>query len=304
MIHIEGRIPKLLVLVGFCLLFGGIFAIAGLALLKPLFGLSIENAAVLMSDSSGKGNINALKFLQLFNTIGLFVFPSILFILLFYKNPLDEIRLNKSLTLTNVLGIVLLYISLMPLINYMVLLNGQMQLPEAFSAVEQWMRAAEEKAADLTKVFLEMNSTADLLFNLFLIAVLPAVGEELLFRGIIQRTINKGLRNKHIGIWISAILFSALHMQFFGFFPRLFLGAFFGYLLLWTGSLWAPILAHFLNNGTAVVLNYVLDKQTLEKEVDQLGASEGTFAYSIVAVFIFSTLCYFFYQYNKKSRNF
>ncbi len=303
MIHIEGKISKLLILTGLCLLFGGIFALGGIALAKVIYGVSIQEVTDLMNIDKQAQNIQVLKFLQIFNTLGIFLIPSFLFMFLFIKNPLQEVGLKKSIDFTNIIGIILLFITLIPLINYMVALNGKLQLPESLTSLEVWMRASEEKAAQLTKIFLKMEGWGDLSFNIFLIAILPAISEELLFRGVVQKVINKNLQNKHIGIWISAILFSAVHMQFFGFLPRMVLGAFFGYLLVWTGSLWAPILAHFLNNGMAVLLYYFLGDKTMENEVDQLGASEGTYSYTILALIIFSGLIYFFYQYNKKSQN-
>ena len=95
-----------------------------------------------------------------------------------------------------------------------------------------------------------MNSISSLLINMVMIGVIPAIGEEFLFRGALQKIFSEWTKNKHLGIWISAILFSAMHLQFYGFIPRMLLGALFGYTLLWTGSLWIPIFGHFVNNGT------------------------------------------------------
>jgi hypothetical protein len=86
---------------------------------------------------------------------------------------------------------------------------------------------------------------------------LPAIGEELLFRGVLQKLIQKMTGSSHWAIWITATLFSALHLQFFGFLPRLLLGALFGYLLEWTGTLWLPILAHFINNASGVIVFFI-----------------------------------------------
>jgi membrane protease YdiL (CAAX protease family) len=105
-----------------------------------------------------------------------------------------------------------------------------------------------------------------------MIAVLPAVGEELLFRGVIQKLFSKITRSHHWGIWISAILFSALHLQFYGFIPRLLLGAMFGYLLVWSGSLWLPILAHFINNAAAVTALFMIDHGYLNPSIEEFGA--------------------------------
>ncbi len=77
-----------------------------------------------------------------------------------------------------------------------------------------------------------------------------------------------------MGIWVSAILFSALHMQFYGFFPRMLLGAFFGYLLLWSGSLWLPIIAHFVNNCVAVIFYYLKFNGIKVVDIEIIGTGE------------------------------
>jgi membrane protease YdiL (CAAX protease family) len=115
------------------------------------------------------------------------------------------------------------------------------------------------------------------MFNIFMIAVLPALGEELLFRGVIQRIFTSWIRNYHWGIWIAAFLFSAMHMQFYGFLPRMALGAMFGYLLVWTGTMWVPILAHFVNNTMGVLAYYFISKGVISKDIEQWGSGSEQF---------------------------
>ncbi|MEE4285067.1 MAG: CPBP family glutamic-type intramembrane protease, partial [Mariniphaga sp.] len=170
---------------------------------------------------------------------------------------------------------ILVFISL-PLINFIGEWNMCMEFPEFLAGLERWMKNAEENAAELTEAFLNVETTGGLLFNLFMIAFLPAIGEELLFRGVIQRIFTNWTRNHHWGIWISAILFSALHIQFYGFVPRMLLGVLFGYLLVWSGSMWLPIVAHFFNNGFAVVAMYLVDKNVLNPAVEEIGATTGS----------------------------
>ena len=97
----------------------------------------------------------------------------------------------------------------------------------------------------------------------------------MLFRGALQRSLGRWSGNLHVAIWITAILFSAMHMQFYGFLPRLALGALFGYLLIWTGTLWVPILAHFINNAAAVVITFSFEKEELEQSMENAGGQEG-----------------------------
>jgi hypothetical protein len=137
------------------------------------------------------------------------------------------------------------------------------------------MRSSEQEAERITKAFVNVTSVREVFINVLVIAVLPAVGEELLFRGVVQRIVAEWMRNHHAGIWISAAVFSAIHIQFFGFIPRMLLGVCFGYLLLWSGSIWLPVIAHFFNNAAAVVSAWYVFNHKSGFNPDQLGVTEG-----------------------------
>ena len=115
------------------------------------------------------------------------------------------------------------------------------------------MRQWEELAEQLTQTLLSSDRIDILLANLFVVAILAALTEECFFRGTLQRILSRFHAKPHVVIWTAAILFSAFHLQFYGFFPRMLLGAYFGYLLLWSRSIWLPIFAHFINNAIAVI---------------------------------------------------
>ena len=138
------------------------------------------------------------------------------------------------------------------------------------------MKASEEQAAALTEAFLKMSTPGELIFNLFMIALIPAIGEELLFRGIVQNIFSRWLKNNHAAVWFTAILFSAMHMQFYGFIPRLMLGAMLGYLLVWSGNLWWPIIAHFVNNAAAVIFSYLFQNKFIDLDPDTIGSCPGS----------------------------
>jgi hypothetical protein len=228
-----------------------------------------------------------LKYFQVVQSIGLFIVPPIILGWLFKGNIIKYLNLHKNVNGASILLVTLLIIFALPLINFIGEWNTQMNFPEWLSGVERWMKNAEENAAELTEVFLKVETTGGLLFNLFMIALLPAIGEELLFRGVIQRIFTKMMQNHHWGIWISAILFSALHMQFYGFVPRMLLGVLFGYLLVWSGSMWLPIIAHFINNGFAVIAIYLVDKNIVNPKVESIGSSPDEYlaiGFSLVAV--------------------
>jgi uncharacterized protein len=142
-----------------------------------------------------------------------------------------------------------------------VLWNQNLQLPEFMSGAEQWMQAQEAKMADLTNYLTAFSTVSQLLLGLLIIAIIPGIGEELLFRGILQNLFGRMVRNPHVVIWFTAFLFSAIHMQFYGLIPRMLLGALFGYLYYWSGYLGLAMLAHAFNNGLSLLLIYAYQQQ-------------------------------------------
>lgn len=140
-------------------------------------------------------------------------------------------------------------------------LNSHLVLPESLSNLEQWMYNQEKQLEEITLTILSDISIGGFLANLLVIAVIPAIGEELLFRGALQGILLRWFRNPHVAIWVAAIIFSAIHLQFYGFLPRMALGALFGYLFFWSKNLWLPIFAHFVNNAGVLVVTFVLQRQ-------------------------------------------
>jgi membrane protease YdiL (CAAX protease family) len=127
----------------------------------------------------------------------------------------------------------------------------------------------EDGAAEMVKNLLLVDQPYELWFNLFIIAVVPAIGEEFIFRGILQKKLVEQMKNPHVAIWLAALIFSAIHMQFQGFLPRMLLGAILGYLYHWTGNLWVPIFAHLVNNGVQIVGQYFFQKGMIEINMEE-----------------------------------
>ena len=152
------------------------------------------------------------------------------------------------------------------------------------------MRQAEDMAADATKQILDINTIPQLLFCLFVVGLMAGLSEEMLFRGAMQRTMQDSRLGAHTAIWVTAIVFSAFHMQFFGFLPRMLLGAWLGYLFVWTRSLWVPIIAHTLNNSTVVVMSYLAGKGVVPEGFgDNLGLpADGAFPWMATASLVLS----------------
>ena len=169
----------------------------------------------------------------------------------------------------------------LPAINLLAHINQQMTLPAFLEPLEAWMKRQEETAQLLTEQFMQVTTYSGLIINLLLMALLPAVAEELTFRGVLQKLLQgtkvaeaQSCKVPHVAIWCSAILFSAIHLQFYGFLPRMLMGALFGYALVWTGSLWTPILMHFTNNAAAVVLYFISLRAGWDmKQIDAIGTN-------------------------------
>jgi membrane protease YdiL (CAAX protease family) len=252
---------------------------------------------VLFTDSSDLGAINAqnvgsFKWLQTWSSIGVFILPSVLFI---YLTELKFV-ISRSFSRNQLAISICAMLFCIPIINYLAVWNQGIHLPQFLSGVENWMRASEAKSAVLMEYFLRMDSYGDLFVNLFVIALVPAIGEEFLFRGGIQRSLAKWKNNPHFGIWISAFLFSALHMQFLGFVPRFLIGGFFGYLFLWSGSIWLPVIAHFINNGIAVLLIFTSTRNIMSNELESLGTTTEDSTLVLMCCFALAMLLYLLHQ--------
>lgn len=207
--------------------------------------------------------IVSLKILQTCQAIGLFIAPSFLLALYFSSKPLKYLGFNR-INLNLIFLVAVTIIVAFPAINLFASLNELISLP-------QWMNDMEEKAQSLTKAFMNVSSFGGLLVNFIMIAILPALGEELLFRGIIQKLFSEITGKVVWGIIISAFLFSAMHLQFQGFLPRFALGVLLGYFYVWSGSLWLPIIAHFINNSIAIIGYTMIYKGNLPTEAENVG---------------------------------
>lgn len=219
-----------------------------------------------------------------------FILPSVVAMALFYLRPLHVMGLDRMPSLKALAVVVVFYLVSLPAMNWLVDFNGSMVLPSWMSGVEEAMRQAEDMAADATKQILDINTIPQLLFCLFVVGLMAGLSEEMLFRGAMQRTMQDSRLGAHTAIWVTAIVFSAFHMQFFGFLPRMLLGAWLGYLFVWTRSLWVPIIAHTLNNSTVVVMSYLAGKGVVPEGFgDNLGLpADGAFPWMATASLVLS----------------
>ncbi|HRH64847.1 MAG TPA: CPBP family intramembrane metalloprotease [Bacteroidia bacterium] len=293
---------KFLISVGIILLSAVFFTLVSTILSSAIYGVNMAELQTLLNNLEDPKAISILKLVQTISAIGTFIVPPFIIAYLIDVRPMHFLGIDKWAGVsTGMLVIICLVISV-PLINFLGELNGTMHLPGFLKTVEDWMRASEERASELTKAFLEMPTFGDMLFNVFMIALIPAIGEELLFRGVVQKIFTGWAKNVHVGVWMAAILFSAMHMQFYGFVPRLLLGAMLGYLFVWSGSLWLAILAHFVNNASAVIFTYLYQQEISTIDVDAVGTQQGDAWGVIISTLLTAGLLYSIYRYEQKKR--
>lgn len=252
----------------------------------------------------------ALKWFQFVQTIMTFLLPPLLVSYLCSREPKEWLGLEQKAEIPTsryigifIAAIVLMLVAL-PGINLLADWNSQMSLPDWLKPLEDLMRQQEEAAALLTERFLSGRGVEILVANVVLMALLPAMAEEMTFRGVLQRLIAKrgatgGVRltaRQHAAIWAVAIIFSAIHFQFFGFVPRMLLGALFGYALCWTGSLWIPITMHFVNNAATVVAFWIIYNNNLNRDVIETFGTGDTMWVGIVSLVLAGVGIYCFWR--------
>lgn len=237
------------------------------------FFFSIIGLAVTMLFGNGT-DMGIMKINQLILSVFSLLLPPIVCGYLWYSKPSGAYHLNKTVGGQVVMLTMLLFFMVSPFINLLYYINSQMVLPDFLSGLEQLFMELEDKAAEFTEQMLDVTTIGGLLLNLLVIAVMPAIGEELFFRGALLNIFSEKIKNNHTVVWLVAIIFSLIHFQMYGFLPRMILGALLGYLLIWSQSLWLPIVAHFTNNALAVIVSYGGKYSTQVEAFEELGKPE------------------------------
>jgi membrane protease YdiL (CAAX protease family) len=263
-----------------------------------IFGTDIPTMLSIPGAFAGPEAVSALKYIQVSQQIALFILPVIIISYFMRRNNGVFLRLNESPALFQVIMVLLLALMIMPVTSYTGILNSKMDLQGWLSGVEGWMKEKEETAGNLTNLLMHFSGAGDLVINIFILSVLPAISEELLFRGVLQQLLSRIFRSGHAGIWLTAVLFSTIHLQFYGFLPRLLLGLSFGYLFFWTGNLWIAVLAHFFNNIVPVLLSYFLGWKELVGKAAEL-ADNKIIVPLVPAIVCIGILYYFWLGYKK-----
>ncbi len=286
-------LAQLLLTIG--LMLGGLILtlIVAILVLIPLMGFN----GALEVFTNPTENIAAMKTLQIIQGISLFIVPAYFFGRLISGHSFRFLKLDKIIDPKAAIVVILIMLAAIPFINLLGFVNSKMVLPEALSGLETWMKEAEARAAEMTVYLVSGKTIGTLLVNLLMIAIIPALGEEMLFRGVLQPIMLKAFRNVHIAVVVTAFVFSAFHMQFYGFLPRFFIGIILGYLFVYCGSLWLPILAHFINNATATIAYFMYNQGIVGDAIESIGTGEGWTMGALSAGILM--IIYFYIERNK-----
>ena len=252
--------PALLLLIFICLLIGLLLVctLLGQGLVYLLYGKDTATALETLNPAAPH-MVQALWIVQVVGTTLPLLIAPLFFAYVIVNNVRDYIKPSfKFRWVLLVLILAIMFVS-NPMIEFLSNLNEKMVLPHWL----QWMKDAENSAEKLMETMLQMKTIGDLVLNIVLVALLTAIVEEFTFRGVIKTIFIRWTKNTHVAIWITAIIFSAIHMEFFGFLPRLALGVFFGYFVAWSGSIWTSVWAHFINNGTDVAVTYLFQHKLI-----------------------------------------
>lgn len=235
-------------------------------LISLLLALLVGAGVMLLFD---KNNLNVLKIIQGISQIFTFMLPSFIFLKINKIEIKDFWGMNTSLSWKTILISIGLLAAAIPFIDWLVVVNSKLVLPEWMNGIDNWMRNKQVENEEIMTRLLSVNNIGGLLFNILIIAIIPAIGEEFLFRGVLQKMLVNKMRSHHWAIFITSIVFSAAHMEFYSFLPRVILGMILGYTFYYSGSIIVPIILHFLNNTFSITAfyyyyNYIYNGETFD----------------------------------------
>ena len=218
--------------------------------------------------------VTAIRITQTLTTIGTFLVPALLFAYCqdrrwFCYNAADRIPKQSMVNM-----VLILSVTLLPVVGVLSAFNQNIMPQEG--AVAEFMRDLEEAANHILEVVTSQRSSWDLISNILVFAVLAGICEEFFFQGALQPLLMNWTRNPHVGILLTALIFSALHFQFYGFIPRFLLGLYLGYLFYWSRSLWLPILAHVLHNALSILVDFTLQGRGIDTDSMQFTDMRGS----------------------------
>ena len=255
--------------------------------ISPLLAMSIVSNLIETPTEISYEGLDR-KILMLSNSFLLFFFLIPYFVIRNNPSYLMNYKKVKLLPVIMVIFTTVYFIILnAPVIEW----NKYISLPSFLSSFESWALLKEKQLESLTLYLVSFENNFEYLIGIIAIAIIPGFCEEYFFRGVLQKNLNLLLKNAHIAILLSSLLFSAFHLQFYGFFPRFFLGVFFGYLFYWSGSLMYPVIAHALNNFLSLTVFYAASSGLFGEDIDVSVNSSPEIPLALIAfsiiIFIF-----------------
>ncbi|MDE5594454.1 MAG: CPBP family intramembrane metalloprotease [Muribaculaceae bacterium] len=234
----------------------------------------------------------AMRIAAVIQSIFQLILPAIVTALIVTRRPATFLAVDRQINLPIVFLAFAGLLAATPAMNLIIHLNQSLSLPESLSGLENALRTMEDNAAKSISLLQGSHTVGNLLMNILIIGVLAGFGEELFFRGTFMRLMTTGRINPHVAIWTVAIVFSAMHLQFFGFVPRTLLGAYFGYLLYWSRSLWIPIIIHAANNIMYICCQWAYGTTGDETTpVDTIG-TDGNWVAVIISIILTTGIIY------------
>lgn len=273
---------QLLILIAIALVSLFFVSLLGTVVLSAVTGIKISEVADFDKlDFTKPGVVTYIRGLQVFQFLGLFLIPSLLCAHLFslHKRKYLGMRLPWGESYW-IIGMLVMILAI-PFVQWLGEINQQLHFP---AALESWMKQKEDSANKTVMALLSRRTPSELVINVIVIAGLAAVGEELLFRGVAQRLLIKWFKNPWAGILIAAFIFSAMHLQFYGFLPRFILGILLGVIYWYSGSIWAAMLAHFVYDALLIVIAYFYPLMINGENSVKLSSIALTAAFSFILV--------------------
>lgn len=279
---------------------------ASIVLLFSLFILLMVATGMITTFLFGKmTNVAAAyRISAVLQSVLVFITPALAVAMLSTRFPASLLAVDRLPSLKFTLTAIFTLIVSIPLMNIIIEWNQNLTFPESMSGIVQTFKDLEAKSEDSINIMTSGNSAGVLIVNIMIVGIFAGLGEELFFRGGLMRLLG-GVKSigTHKAIWISAIIFSALHLQFFGFVPRMLLGVFFGYLLAWSGSLWLPILMHIINNSIIVTFEWINQTNGTDIDINSIGTGSSTSNITILTLSVVLTVFSLFLLYKFSKQN-
>lgn len=264
-------------------------------IIRILFDIDVMNEPEIMNRFDQPGVLSANRLLTLLNQLGVFLLPAMLMKRMISPPEEDYLLIRQKVSWLPVILVAAMAILAQAPTNFIYNLNQHINFPESMQGIESNIVAMEEERQQVISALFDGGNDTAFLLNLLLLAVIPAIAEEFFFRGILQNLFLRSFRgHQQMAIWMTAFIFSFIHFEFLGFFPRLLLGALLGYVYFKSGNLWYAVILHFINNALGIVMHYLTLKNISPESAEMFGANENEKIPLVLSTLILAGLIYYF----------